>query len=90
MPDNNLMGTDNMKNRNDTQFVSVSQPADTFQAGIIRGALENENIICYVNNENTASTHFGGIGLGAASMAVMVPENQAEQAVEIIKGLGIE
>ena len=75
---------------NDTKFISIWQPADTMQAGLIRGALEKENIICYVNNENTSGTHFGGIGLGAASMAVMVPESQAEEAIEIIKGLGIE
>jgi hypothetical protein len=79
-----------MKNMNDTKFVSIFHPHDVTQAGFIRCALEEADIVCYINNENTAGTHFGGIGLGAASMAVMVPDNQVQEAREILKELGIE
>jgi hypothetical protein len=73
-----------------TSFVSVFQPSDTVQAGLIRSALEGADIICYVDNENLASVQMGGVGIGAGRMSVMVPENEAEQAISIIKGLGIE
>ena len=60
------------------------------QAGFIREALEQADILCYVNNETLSSVRMGGIGLGVGSMSVMVPENQTEAAIELIKGLGIE
>ena len=75
---------------NDTKFVPIFKPYDTTQAGFIREALEQADIICYVNNENLSSVRMGGIGVGVGSMTVMVPDNQTEQAIEIIKGLGIE
>lgn len=73
----------------DTKFVSVWQPHDTVQAGLIRSTLEAANIPCYVNNENLASVH-GGLSIGIGRMAVMVPENQAEKARELIRDLGVE
>jgi len=79
-----------MKNMNDTKFVSIFQPNDAMQAGLIRGALEQADIHCYVNNENFSSIRMSGIGIGMGSMMVMVPDNQAEEAIEIIKELGIE
>lgn len=75
---------------NDTKFISIFQPYDTTQAGFIRGALEQANIVCYVNNEQTAGMRFGGMGIGASAMSVMVPESQAAEAIEIIKELGLE
>ena len=78
-----------MSNSNDTRFAAVFHPYNAMQAGLIRGALEQSGIVCYVNNENLSGMHFGGMGIGAGSMAVMVPENQAEDAMEIIKELGI-
>lgn len=47
-------------------------------------------IICYVSNKNVSSIRFGGIGLGAAGMMVMVPESQQAEALEIISDLGME
>ena len=73
----------------DPKFVSIFQPYDSTQAGFIRDALEQADIACYVNNENL-STMRGGLGIGVGSMAVMVPENQIEHAIEIIKVLGMK
>ncbi len=75
---------------NNTKFVSIFQPRDSIQAGLIQGALDHADIICYVNNENLSSIRTGGIGIGIGSMTVMVPETQAEEAIEIIKELGVE
>jgi len=74
----------------DAKFVSIFRPYDAMQAGFIRDALEQADIVCYVNNENLSSIRMGGAGIGVGSMAVMVPEDRAEKAIEIIKGLGIE
>ena len=78
-----------MSNSNDTRFTAVFHPHNAMQAGLIRNALEQSGIVCYVNNENLSGIRFGGIGIGAGSMAVMVPKNQAEDAMEVIKELGI-
>ena len=71
-------------------FISVYQPYDTTQAGLIRSALEQNDVVCYINNENVSSVRFGGIGFGAAGMMVMVPESQQEKARQIISNLGLE
>ena len=72
----------------DEKLVPVSQPFDTMQAGIIQSALEDNNILCYVDNENMSAIRFGGMAIGAAAMTVMVPESQQEQAHQIISELG--
>ena len=74
----------------DPRFISIFKPYDAMQAGFIRDALEQADIVCYVNNENLSAIRMGGMGIGAGSMAVMVPVDRAEEAIEIIKGLGIE
>ena len=68
-----------------TKFVSIFQPYDAMQAGFIRDALEQADIVCYVNNENLSAIRMGGMGIGAGSMAVMVPVDRAEEAIEIVK-----
>jgi len=72
---------------NDAKFISIFQPYDVIQAGLIRSVLEQADIICYVNNENFSSLRMGGMGLGVGSMSIMVPDNQSEQAIEIIQQL---
>jgi hypothetical protein len=79
-----------MKDLNNAKFISVYQPYDTIQAGLIQSTLEKNDIVCYVNNENGSSVRFGGLGFGAASMMVMVPESQKDQALQIISELGLE
>lgn len=79
-----------MKSTVNEKFLPVFQPYDSTQAGLIRNALEQNNIICYVNNESVSSIRFGGIGMGAASMMVMVPESQQDEALKIISDLGLE
>lgn len=79
-----------MEDADKRRFVSVYQPLNPPQAGLIQGALEESGIVCYVNNENASVTRFGGIGFGAAGMAVMVPEDQAGQALQIIADLGLK
>lgn len=77
-----------MNDAKDEQFISICQPKDAVQAGMIREALEQAGVNCYVSNENfSAIRTFGGVGAG--TMAVMVPESQAEQATQIIKDLGV-
>ena len=75
---------------NDAKFVPIFQPYDVMQAGFIRSALEDADILCYINNENFSSVRMGGMGLGIGGMTIMVPDNQAEQAIGIIKQLEIE
>ena len=73
---------------NDAKFISIFQPYDDTQAGLIRSVLEESDIICYINNENFSSLQMmGGVGLGIGSISIMVPDNQAKQAIEIIKQL---
>lgn len=77
------------KNIDHEKFVSAYQPADAMQAGLIRGSLEENDIICYVNNEIGSSMRFGGVGMGAASMMIMVPESQLDETLRIISDLGL-
>ncbi len=77
-----------MSRINSEDFVSVYRPYDTTQAGLIQNALEDKDILCYVNNENASTVRFGGIGFGAAGMAVMVPKRHEEKARSIIAALG--
>lgn len=79
-----------MENLGDGKFAPVYQPYDTTQAGLIQRALEQNDIVCYINNENASTVRFGGLGFGAASMMVMVPENQRDKALKIISDLGLE
>ena len=79
-----------MKNMNNKTFVSIYHPHDSVHAGLISSALEHAGIVCYVNNENLSAIHMGSIGIGACSMAVMVPEDKAEEAINIIHEAGIE
>lgn len=71
-------------------FVPIFQPHDSIQAGMIRTALENSDIPCYINNETASAVRFGGLGFGAAEMIVMVPKTQIEQAQAIIRELGFK
>lgn len=75
-----------MNDQDNIKFISIFQPRDPVQAGMIREALVQASINCYVNNE------MGGMSIGAGSMStgIMVPEDQAEQARDIITGLGME
>lgn len=79
-----------MNNQDDPRFVSICQPADPVQAGMIREALEQANVTFYIDNETTSTVRFGGVGIGAGRMTVMVPEGQIDQATQILAALGIE
>jgi hypothetical protein len=79
-----------MRSADKESFISVYQPYDTTQAGLIRNALEQSDIVCYVNNENVSSMRFGGQGSGAASMMVMVPKSHRDKAMQIISDMGLE
>ena len=79
-----------MENTDHENFVAVYQPYDTTQAGLIQNALEQNDVVCYVNNENASSVRFGGLGFGAASMMVMVPESQQDKAYQVISELGLK
>ncbi len=84
------VGTEEVDNKEvKSTFVSIWQPGSPIQAGMIRDALEQANINCYVNNEVACSARFGGVSLGAGGMAVMVPENEVGQARQILVGLGV-
>ena len=79
-----------MNNQDKMKLVSVFQPRNPVQAGMIREALTQASVNCYVDNETFSGVQMGGISIGAGKMSVMVPEDQAEQAKEIIAGLGME
>lgn len=76
-----------MDNQNNEEFICIFQPMNHMQAGMIRDALLEADINCYVNNESTSAMRFGGFGIGAGTMNVMVPRDQAEQAKKIIESL---
>lgn len=78
-----------MNDQDNTKFIAVFHPRDPLQAGMIREALEQAGVNCYVNNENF-SIQNGCISIGAGSMRIMVSEDQAEQAKDVITGLGME
>lgn len=79
-----------MNDRDNMKFISVFQPRDTIQAGMIREALVQASVNCYVANEMFSSVRMGGVSIGAGNMSVMVPEDQAQLARDIITGLGFE
>ena len=80
-----------MNDQDNIKFISVFQPRDPVQAGMIREALVQASVNCYVNNEmGGMSIGAGSMSTGAGSMRIMVPEDQAEQARDIITGLGME
>jgi len=76
-----------MNTQDSMQFVSICTPNNSFHAGMIRAALESAGINVYINNESFSQIRQGGIGIGSGSMAVMVPENEAEKARQIIDAL---
>jgi hypothetical protein len=76
-----------MNDQDNMKFITVFRPRDPVQAGMIREALVQASVNCYVNNE---TVQVGCINIGAGSMSIMVPEDQAEQARDIITGLGME
>ncbi|MDD5679455.1 MAG: DUF2007 domain-containing protein [Kiritimatiellae bacterium] len=84
------VGCKKMNDQDNTKFIAVFQPRTSVQSGMIREALEQADITCYVDNEHFSSVQMGGMSIGAGSMKVMVPEDQTEQAKDIIAGLGIE
>ena len=79
-----------MNDQVDTEFIAVFHPQNHLQAGMIRVALEQANVNCYVDNETASSVRMGGVGIGAGSTTIMVPRYEAERALDIITGLAIE
>ena len=80
-----------MTKHEDIHFVSICQPRDSIQAGMIRGALQDAGLTCHVENENFSAIRLGGgMGIGAGAMRVMVPSDQVEKANVVLKGLGID
>lgn len=65
------------------RFVAVREFDDYISAHIIKGRLLEEDIVCHLENEYSSSLRpfrshiFGGIKL-------MVPEVQAERAIELL------
>ncbi len=79
-----------MNKQDNIGFVCVFQPANSIHAGMIREALEQAGINCYVNNDIASSVRLGGVSIGAGATRVMVPDDSAAKAREIITGLGIK
>ena len=78
-----LSSVEKIKDMNDAKFISIFRSYDITQAGLIRSVLEQNDIVCYVNNENFSSLNMGGVDL--RGMSIMVPETQVKEAVKIIK-----
>lgn len=79
-----------MHDPEEIEFVAVCSPRDATQAGMIRETLEQAGLNCYVDNEMFSAVQMGGMSMGVGGMRVMVPETQADQARDIIAGLGME
>jgi hypothetical protein len=66
------------------KFIAVRSFDDYISAHIIMGRLKEENIVCHLQDEHTATTapfltNFSG------GIKLMVPEPQAERALELLK-----
>ena len=69
------------------KFITIYNTIHSSEISIIRNLLDENNIDYQVPDEMTNSAS-GMAGLGMAGMRVMVPEDQSEQAREILKARG--
>jgi hypothetical protein len=65
-------------------FVAVRNFDDYISAHLLMGRLQEEDIVCYLQDEHTTTTapfltHFSG------GIKLMVPESQAERALELLQ-----
>jgi len=74
----------------DIRFVPVCQPGGAIQAGMIREALQQAGVNCYVENETFSMVRLGGgAGTGLGAMRAMVPADQVDRARAIIAELDV-
>ena len=71
------------------KIITLMTCDSAIEANIIKGRLENEGVICFVNNENFSNLmpHYDRI-LGAG-VQIMINEKDYDKAVEIL-GLNVE
>ena len=78
-----------MKDKGASAFIDVFHPANSLESSLIRETLEVEGLNAYVNNENFYNT--GAIlAIGADTIRIMVPREDADRAKEVISGLGLK
>ena len=65
-------------------LIKIYTAADTFEADMIKGVLESEGIHTYVQGYNHRSLY--GIAGSFIELNILVPEKDADDALEIIKG----
>jgi len=68
-----------------SRFVRVYQPAGPVEIAQVRMALEGAEIPYYINNENYMSATGVPFALGAMEVAVLVPEDRAAEATELLR-----
>lgn len=62
------------------ELVTVYTVSNSVEAGIIKGALEEEGVRCFVQGELQAAE----AGLAGIEIAIQVPANEAERARKFI------
>lgn len=67
------------------KFVTVRTFDDYISAHLLMGRLKEENIMCYLQDEHTATTAPFITNL-SGGIKLVVPEPQAEKAIEILNG----
>ena len=68
-----------------SRFVRVFQPAGPVEVAQARLALEGSGIPFYINNENYMTVTGVPFALGVMQVFVLVPEDRAEEAAELLR-----
>jgi hypothetical protein len=66
------------------KFITIRSFDDYISAHIIMGRLKEENIVCHLQDEHTATTAPFLTNL-SGGIKLMVPEPQAERALELLE-----
>ncbi|HET9825649.1 MAG TPA: DUF2007 domain-containing protein [Chitinophagaceae bacterium] len=65
------------------RYVPIQSFDNYIEANIIRGRLEQEQISCWLQNEDMATT-FPFLSNSIGGIKLMVPESQVDRAIELL------
>lgn len=68
-----------------SRFVQVYRPAGPVEIAQVKVALDGAEIPYYINNENYMSATGVPFALGAMEVYVLVPEDRAAEATELLR-----
>lgn len=70
---------------NQPRLVRIYQPADQLEVAQVRMALEGSGIPFFIHNEHFTAAYGLPYSMGAIQVFVMVPEDRAEKAKEVLR-----